>query len=117
MSEQRTAEASRLTAVSELVQPTRITLDTDICTLGRSSVCDVVVDLETVSRIHAKIERDVVRYVLYDTNSANGTFVNGQRVTGSQLLRSVSGDITLARWIRISIEFKFCISISSVTTR
>ena len=87
MSEQRTADASRLSAVSELVQPTRITLDSDICTLGRSSVCDVVVDLETVSRIHAKIERDVVRYVLYDTNSANGTFVNGRRLTEPHVLQ------------------------------
>jgi hypothetical protein len=45
MSEQKISEASRLSAVSEHVQPDRLTLDKDICTLGRSSVCDIVVDL------------------------------------------------------------------------
>ena len=87
MPEQKRSDPSRLSAVSELVQPARFTLDSDICTLGRSSVCDIVVDVETVSRVHAKIERDLVRYVLHDTNSANGTYVNGRRLVAPYVLQ------------------------------
>ena len=69
------------------MQPVKFTLDQDICTLGRSSICDIVVDNDAVSRLHAKIERDLVRYILYDSNSANGTFVNGRRLSEPHVLQ------------------------------
>ncbi len=78
---------SRLSAVSEIVHPTKFTLEADICTIGRSSICDIVVDIDTISRLHAKIERDLVRYILYDTNSANGTYVNGQQLGEPHILQ------------------------------
>ncbi len=87
MSTQKKLKPSRLSAVSEKVQPDKFTLDEDICTLGRSAICDIVVENETVSRLHAKIERDLVRYILYDSNSANGTFVNGQRIVEPHILQ------------------------------
>jgi ABC transport system ATP-binding/permease protein len=40
----------------------------------------------TVSRVHALIEKQGDRYHIRDNNSANGTFVNGQRVVGSVAL-------------------------------
>jgi DNA-binding response OmpR family regulator len=49
-------------------------------------MCHIVVSLNTVSRLHAKIERDGPRYVLSDANSANGTFVNGRRIREPHLL-------------------------------
>jgi ABC transport system ATP-binding/permease protein len=48
--------------------------------IGRDPSNDVVLDTPTVSRFHAQIERVGQRYRLRDLRSANGTFVNDQRV-------------------------------------
>jgi ABC transport system ATP-binding/permease protein len=48
--------------------------------IGRDPGCDVVLDSPTVSRFHAQIERVGQRYRLQDLRSANGTFVNDQRI-------------------------------------
>lgn len=81
------SDPSTLSAIHADVQPDKFILDKDICTLGRSSICDIVVAMQTISRLHAKIERDVLRYVLYDANSANGTFVNGHQIREPYVLR------------------------------
>ena len=52
---------------------------------GREASCDVVVAQSEVSRRHAEIASDGQGYVLRDL-SANGVFVNGTRVQGTQLL-------------------------------
>ena len=48
---------------------------------------DVVLDDGQVSRRHALIRRNGQEYVLIDLNSANGTFINGQRIK-EHLLRN-----------------------------
>lgn len=58
----------------------RFSLDQDVTTLGRSDTCAIVIALPTVSRLHARIELEHERYVLFDAGSANGTFLNGQRI-------------------------------------
>lgn len=64
----------------------RIRLSQDVTTLGRSDSCAIVIPLPTVSRLHARIELQHDRYVLFDAGSANGTFVNGRRIEqGHQL--------------------------------
>lgn len=78
---------STLVAVHPEVQGEKFFLDQDVCTLGRTASCDIVVQNGAISRLHAKIERQGPRYVLYDTNSANGTFVNGRRLTEPHLLQ------------------------------
>jgi DNA-binding winged helix-turn-helix (wHTH) protein len=61
-------------------------LDQDQVTIGRSEICDLVIPHSTVSRLHARIELQHDRYVLFDAGSANGTFVNGERIDdGHQL--------------------------------
>lgn len=56
-------------------------------TVGRSKSNDVVIDNPTVSRNHLEFFYDSEGNVfLTDLNSLNGTFVNGQRITGSVLL-------------------------------
>ncbi len=50
--------------------------------VGRDASNDVVLDSPTVSRFHAQIERVGQRHRLRDLRSANGTFVNDQRVEG-----------------------------------
>ena len=56
-------------------------------TIGRSRDSDIFLDDLAVSRLHLVIFRDDQgRYVLHDENSANGVYVNGQRVGRDQLL-------------------------------
>lgn len=64
----------------------RIQLRQEVTTLGRSDSCVVVIPLPNVSRLHARIELQHDRYVIFDADSANGTFVNGKRIAqGCQL--------------------------------
>ncbi len=56
-------------------------------TIGRHRESDVFLEDLAVSRLHTTITRDGSgRYILRDENSANGTYVNGQRV-GEQALK------------------------------
>jgi pSer/pThr/pTyr-binding forkhead associated (FHA) protein len=62
--------------------------------LGRHPLSDVRFDAERdldVSSRHAAIVRKTEGFVLQDLGSRNGTFVNGQRLTGDTLLKG--GDI------------------------
>ncbi len=58
----------------------------DTVSVGRDSDNEVVVDDQLVSRHHARLERQDESYALVDLNSTNGSWVNGQRVTGSMPL-------------------------------
>jgi pSer/pThr/pTyr-binding forkhead associated (FHA) protein len=53
--------------------------------IGRAKDNDIVVENLSVSRNHARIRFHNGKYVLTDLNSANGTFVNGQRQTKVEL--------------------------------
>jgi ABC-type multidrug transport system ATPase subunit len=55
--------------------------------IGRDVTNEVVLDSPNVSRFHAQIERVGQRYRLTDLRSANGTFVNEQRITGDVWLQ------------------------------
>lgn len=77
-----------LYSLHDYVRPAELVLENEVCTIGRSTLCDVVVaDQKIVSRLHAKIERQGPRYFLVDANSANGTFVNEQRISEPHLLQ------------------------------
>src|SRR5215212_5510737 len=58
----------------------RIKLAQDLTTLGRSDSCAVVIALPVISRLHARIELQHDRYLLFDAGSANGTYLNGERL-------------------------------------
>ncbi len=56
-----------------------IYLNEDMTVIGKmETACDAVINLPTVSRIHAKIRRKEEEYYLTDMNSRNGTAVNGR---------------------------------------
>lgn len=56
-------------------------------TIGRSRSNDVVLSDMSVSRQHAQISRsDYGAFSITDCNSRNGTFVNGQRISGTVTL-------------------------------
>jgi two-component system, cell cycle response regulator len=59
----------------------RFALDGDAVTIGRGNDCDIVVDLDSVSRRHAKIERRGAVIMIADQGSTNGTYVNELQVT------------------------------------
>ncbi|MEB0112650.1 FHA domain-containing protein [Variovorax sp. RTB1] len=56
--------------------------------IGRGLDCDLVLDDESASREHARIEitMDAVSWVV-DTKSLNGVLVNERRIQGAQQLR------------------------------
>ncbi len=56
-------------------------------TLGRQSDNDLVLLDSRISRRHARLLKDAQGYVLEDTDSTHGTFVNGERIVGSQRLK------------------------------
>ena len=66
---------------------------TERATIGRQEECDIAVPEDpSVSRVHAVLERIGNEWTLVDDGSSrNGSFVNGQRVHGRQLLRD--GDL------------------------
>jgi len=62
-------------------------LDRPEIVLGRDLASDIVVTDAEVSRRHARIFLKGTSYVLEDLGSTNGTFVNGQRLTGPYILQ------------------------------
>jgi diguanylate cyclase (GGDEF)-like protein len=64
----------------------RFALDLKPVTLGRDAQCSFSIADGSVSRLHAHIEpRDDGGYRLSDLNSRNGSFVNGTRISRSDL--------------------------------
>jgi hypothetical protein len=53
--------------------------------VGRSPICDLVLDDRTVSRRHAELRREGDAWVLADLGSTNGTWVNGWRIREAEV--------------------------------
>ena len=62
-------------------------LDKNEMVIGRDLGSDIVISDSEVSRRHARIFMQGANYVIEDLGSTNGTFVNGQRLMGSYILR------------------------------
>ena len=62
-----------------------IELDKDKTLVGRDPGCEIVISDGSVSRKHALIERRTVGWFVVDQGSANGTFLDSQRVAESEL--------------------------------
>lgn len=62
--------------------PFEVTLDMDDVTVGRSDECVLQIHGDgEVSRLHCAIQRrDAESFVILDSSSRNGTFVNGSRL-------------------------------------
>lgn len=69
-------------APSQAVEATRqVQFGTkDVMTIGRDATNDVVLDIPIVSRYHAQLEKVGQRFRVIDLRSANGVFVNDQRI-------------------------------------
>lgn len=62
-------------------------------TIGRLADNQVQLDHPLVSKRHAQVRQTTQGPVIQDLNSSNGTFLNGQRLSGEQLLNN--GDVIL----------------------
>jgi len=61
------------------------------CRIGRAPNSDIVVDQDSVSRVHALVTNEDGRATVRDVGSTNGTFVNDEAVEGDARLRN--GDL------------------------
>ena len=68
-------------------QPLRHDLHSGTQVLGRDSLCDLRLDDHAVSRRHAEIVVDEESVLVRDLGSLNGTFVNGEQLTGEIQLK------------------------------
>lgn len=64
----------------------RFDLEEGDTTIGRHPDCSIVVEAGAVSRYHARITGGNGRFLVEDSNSRNGTFLNGQLLTGPEVL-------------------------------
>jgi LysM repeat protein len=61
-------------------------LEKDVLILGRDASADISINDQAVSRFHARLTRQGSQWVVEDIGSSNGTFVNGQRISGPTVL-------------------------------
>ncbi|HXE04593.1 MAG TPA: FHA domain-containing protein, partial [Bryobacteraceae bacterium] len=59
----------------------------DTAVIGRGQFSEVRLNDPTVSRRHASIRRDGAKWELSDQDSANGTLLRGERITGSAAIK------------------------------
>jgi len=67
------------------------TIDVPTITIGRHEECDFQVNDKWISRRHARITWGGAGYLIEDLSTVNGTFVNGERISGPRALKS--GDV------------------------
>jgi pSer/pThr/pTyr-binding forkhead associated (FHA) protein len=70
--------------------------------IGRSAYCSLVLDQETLSRVHAALRVHDDGVEIEDLGSSNGTFVNGARI--SSIVRVMPGDDVRLGHVRVWVE-------------
>lgn len=60
-------------------------IDKDTSVLGRDGSCEYAIEDDLVSRQHARIRIEDGKFVLFDLGSGNGTYVNGEPVSRTDL--------------------------------
>jgi len=79
-------------------------------TIGRLAPSNIVIENPVVSQIHARLVRALDHVAIHDLGSANGTYVNAQRITEPAVLRN--GDV-----ISIAGARQFRMRVTGDTTR
>jgi hypothetical protein len=64
----------------------RLQVKVPVVNIGRAEYNDIVIPDESVSTMHAKLQRREEIWVLTDNGSTNGTFVDGERLSGEAVL-------------------------------
>jgi hypothetical protein len=97
------AEMPMLLMVEGPKRGQKVLVDEPELLIGRGDQCALVIPDRRVSRQHARIRLEGDGYVLEDLDSRNGTFVNGQQLTGIHFLQD--GD---------EIQIAFCCKLAFV---
>ncbi len=79
------ANKAELIVVSGRYKGQRIPLRNEVLRIGRERQCEMVVDDESVSRLHSEIVYENDHYILRDLRSTNGTYLNEERITEAPL--------------------------------
>ena len=80
-------------------------LDRDQMLIGKlEGAADLQINVPTVSRLHARIEKREGEYYLQDMNSKNGTRVNHRELAGGEKCMLKNGD--LVSFADISYHFR-----------
>ncbi len=78
--------------------------------IGTSPECDLELNDETVSRIHARIELDSLGHRIIDEDSKNGTYINNLRIKDlylpSQIALRIGNDILLYQQGQEQVEIE-----------
>jgi predicted component of type VI protein secretion system len=78
----------KLTLVMERTPLQTYDLNRPIVRIGRGEGMEIVIDNVSVSREQAEIRQDGRRWSIRDLGSANGTFVNGERLAETRVLKA-----------------------------
>jgi pSer/pThr/pTyr-binding forkhead associated (FHA) protein len=87
---------------SGLLKGQRLTVRVPVVNIGRAEYNDLVLPDDSVSGAHAKLQRREGIWVLVDNESTNGTWVDGERVSGEAML----GPGAVVRFGEISAMFE-----------
>ena len=74
------AGARLLVTASDVLGPEAFVIPTGGAAIGRSDECDIVLPDAAASRVHARVVETPGGYQLLDEGSANGVYVNNERV-------------------------------------
>lgn len=81
---------------------TTVALPSPVSTVGRDRAAEIHIDHATLSRTHFQVVYDSGKYMLIDLGSTNGTQLNGQRVTSSELRHGdvvKAGEVTMTFYL------------------
>jgi pSer/pThr/pTyr-binding forkhead associated (FHA) protein len=77
-----TGPLATLLVRSGVMKGTRFPIRVPVVNVGRADYNDVVIQDESVSTVHAKLQRREGVWVVVDLDSTNGTFVDGEQING-----------------------------------
>lgn len=80
------------------------TIDKPSFTIGKSDLCDLILDEHYLSRRHALITRDNSSWYIEDLGSTNGTYVNKVKVKDGKRTRLLSGDTIKLANVKMQVE-------------
>jgi pSer/pThr/pTyr-binding forkhead associated (FHA) protein len=71
---------------SGVLKGQRLPVRTSLANIGRADYNDIVLPDDSVSTVHAKLQRREGIWVIVDLGSTNGTFADGERVAPEAVL-------------------------------
>lgn len=89
----------RLVAIGGPLAGGTFYLDEPVVSIGRRSANDIGLQDPFVSRHHCMIRHDGQQHMIEDLNSANGTYVNGERVKAGALKEGSVIEIGASRFL------------------